>query len=291
MVSKRHIIIDGWNVVRSTPDMERIFLKRGLDAAREELWRIVGPMHDYGGTRITIVYDGSGGDISVVRRNSIDTLAEVFTPSHMTADELIEQLCATSRNPGSIIVVSRDNLLRLTATTFGATALSPDKLFESAADSAKALSKSLRDSNSRVEREWKSCGAFSALDPFELQIRDAVHRAEIISKHMKKRRKRLAATIEKADFSDQKSGESVKEASASYPQKKNKFKMQLKSFDALQIPQKKKNFSESKRADENNVANVPFSELLRRATCGKSCAENGKILKNSGKPRKRNRKG
>lgn len=291
MVSKRHIIIDGWNVVRSTPDMERIFLKRGLDAAREELWRIVGPMHDYGGTRITIVYDGSGGDISVVRRNSIDTLAEVFTPSHMTADELIEQLCATSRNPGSIIVVSRDNLLRLTATTFGATALSPDKLFESAADSAKALSKSLRDSNSRVEREWKSCGAFSALDPFELQIRDAVRRAEIISKHMKKRRKRLAATIGKADFSDQKSGESVKEASASYPQKKNKFKMQLKSFDALQIPQKKKNFSESKRADENNVANVPFSELLQRATCGKSCAENGKILKNSGKPRKRNRKG
>ena len=92
MVSKRHIIIDGWNVVRSTPDMERIFLKRGLDAAREELWRIVGPMHDYGGTRITIVYDGSGSDISVVRRNSIDTLAEVFTPSHMTADELIEQL-------------------------------------------------------------------------------------------------------------------------------------------------------------------------------------------------------
>lgn len=242
MVSKRHIIIDGWNVVRSTPDMERIFLKRGLDAAREELWRIVGPMHDYGGTRITIVYDGSGSDISVVRRNSIDTLAEVFTPSHMTADELIEQLCATSRNPGSIIVVSRDNLLRLTATTFGATALSPDKLFESAADSAKALSKSLRDSNSRVEREWKSCGAFSALDPFELQIRDAVRRAEIISKHMKKRRKRLAATIEKADFSDQKSGESVKEASASYPQKKNKFKMQLKSFDALQIPQKKKLF-------------------------------------------------
>ena len=276
MVSKRHIIIDGWNVVRSTPDMERIFLKRGLDAAREELWRIVGPMHDYGGTRITIVYDGSGSDISVVRRNSIDTLAEVFTPSHMTADELIEQLCATSRNPGSIIVVSRDNLLRLTATTFGATALSPDKLFESAADS-----------NSRTEREWKSCGAFSALDPFELQIRDAVRRAEIISKHMKKRRKRLASIIEKAD--SKKTGESVKEVFSSSLPKKNKFKTQLKSFDSLQIPQKKKNFKEPKLADENDVANVPFSELLRRATSGKSYTENGKLFENSKKSRKRNR--
>lgn len=287
MVSKRHIIIDGWNVVRSTPDMERIFLKRGLDAAREELWRIVGPMHDYGGTRITIVYDGSGSDISVVRRNSIDTLAEVFTPSHMTADELIEQLCATSRNPGSIIVVSRDNLLRLTATTFGATALSPDKLFESAADSAKALSKSLQDSNSRAEHEWKSCGAFSALDPFELQIRDAVRRAEIISKHMKKRRKRLASIIEKAD--SKKTGESVKEVFSSSLPKKNKFKTQLKSFDSLQIPQKKKNFKEPKLADENDVANVPFSELLRRATSGKSYTENGKLFENSKKSRKRNR--
>lgn len=183
--------------------------------------------------------------------------------------------------------MSRDNLLRLTATTFGATALSPDKLFESAADSAKALSKSLQDSNSRTEREWKSCGAFSALDPFELQIRDAVRRAEIISKHMKKRRKRLASIIEKAD--SKKTGESVKEVFSSSLPKKNKFKTQLKSFDSLQIPQKKKNFKEPKLADENDVANVPFSELLRRATSGKSYTENGKLFENSKKSRKRNR--
>ena len=55
MAADGHIIIDGWNAVRSNPAMEKIFLERGLDAAREELWRLVGPLHDYGGARVTIV--------------------------------------------------------------------------------------------------------------------------------------------------------------------------------------------------------------------------------------------
>ena len=101
------------------------------------------------------------------------------------------------------------------------------------------------------------------------------------------RRKRLASIIEKAD--SKKTGESVKEVFSSSLPKKNKFKTQLKSFDSLQIPQKKKNFKEPKLADENDVANVPFSELLRRATSGKSYTENGKLFENSKKSRKRNR--
>lgn len=139
MASDRHIIIDGWNAVRSNRSTERTFLEHGLDAAREVFWKLVEPLHDYAGSRVTIVYDGKGEEISIQRRNGINTLSEVFTPSYMTADELIEQLCATSSNPSSITVVTRDNLLRLTSTTFGATALSPDKLFDSAGGCAKAM--------------------------------------------------------------------------------------------------------------------------------------------------------
>ena len=117
MASDRHIIIDGWNAVRSNRSTERTFLEHGLDAAREVFWKLVEPLHDYAGSRVTIVYDGKGEEISIQRRNGINTLSEVFTPSYMTADELIEQLCATSSNPSSITVVTRDNLLRLTSTT------------------------------------------------------------------------------------------------------------------------------------------------------------------------------
>ena len=193
MASDRHIIIDGWNAVRSNRSTERTFLEHGLDAAREVFWKLVEPLHDYAGSRVTIVYDGKGEEISIQRRNGINTLSEVFTPSYMTADELIEQLCATSSNPSSITVVTRDNLLRLTSTTFGATALSPDKLFDSAGGCAKAMAESLHLSNSKEDRKWRSENAFSALDSLDLEIQAAAKRAEIMSKHMKKRRKRLLA--------------------------------------------------------------------------------------------------
>lgn len=201
MASDRHIIIDGWNAVRSNRSTERTFLEHGLDAAREVFWKLVEPLHDYAGSRVTIVYDGKGEEISIQRRNGINTLSEVFTPSYMTADELIEQLCATSSNPSSITVVTRDNLLRLTSTTFGATALSPDKLFDSAGGCAKAMAESLHLSNSKEDRKWRSENAFSALDSLDLEIQAAAKRAEIMSKHMKKRRKRLLARAEQAaDF-------------------------------------------------------------------------------------------
>lgn len=196
MASDRHIIIDGWNAVRSNRSTERTFLEHGLDAAREVFWKLVEPLHDYAGSRVTIVYDGKGEEISIQRRNGINTLSEVFTPSYMTADELIEQLCATSSNPSSITVVTRDNLLRLTSTTFGATALSPDKLFDSAGGCAKAMAESLHLSNSKEDRKWRNENAFSALDSLDLEIQAAAKRAEIMSKHMKKRRKRLLARAE-----------------------------------------------------------------------------------------------
>lgn len=250
MAADGHIIIDGWNAVRSNPSMEKIFLERGLDAAREELWRLVGPLHDYGGARVTIVYDGRGEDVSILRRNGINALSEVFTPSCMTADELIEQLCASSSNPSGITVVSRDNLLRLTATTFGATALAPDKLFDGARGCSRAMAESLRISNAAAERKWKSESAFAALDAFDLEVREAARRAEIISKHMKKRRRRLASAAE---------GRGGKCSAPAAPAKKKAFSSQVKSFAALEP--KKVSLAPKRVSDEKPFS---FSEALKK---------------------------
>lgn len=278
MASDRHIIIDGWNAVRSNRSTERTFLEHGLDAAREVFWKLVEPLHDYAGSRVTIVYDGKGEEISIQRRNGINTLSEVFTPSYMTADELIEQLCATSSNPSSITVVTRDNLLRLTSTTFGATALSPDKLFDSAGGCAKAMAESLHLSNSKEDRKWRSENAFSALDSLDLEIQAAAKRAEIMSKHMKKRRKRLLARAEQAadfaggaadsrggkftvraqsDGAGRQSERVAGRAGAAQPSGHSKtrggekFAQKLKSFSA---PELRKSLEKSAKRSEKNAA-------------------------------------
>lgn len=252
MAADRHIIIDGWNAVRSNPAMEKIFLERGLDAAREELWRLVGPLHDYGGARVTIVYDGRGDEVSILRRNEINTLSEVFTPSCMTADELIEQLCASSSNPSGITVVSRDNLLRLTATTFGAAALAPDKLFDGARGCSRAMAESLRLSNAAADRKWKSESAFALLDTFDLEVREAARRAEIISKHMKKRRRRLASAAGRRE-----GGCPAPAAPAN--KAKKAFSAQVKSFAALEP--KKVSPAPKRVSDEKPFS---FSEALKK---------------------------
>lgn len=278
MASDRHIIIDGWNAVRSNRSTERTFLEHGLDAAREVFWKLVEPLHDYAGSRVTIVYDGKGEEISIQRRNGINTLSEVFTPSYMTADELIEQLCATSSNPSSITVVTRDNLLRLTSTTFGATALSPDKLFDSAGGCAKAMAESLHLSNSKEDRKWRSENAFSALDSLDLEIQAAAKRAEIMSKHMKKRRKRLLARAEQvadsaggaadsrggkftvraqSDGAGRQSERVAGRAGAAQPSGHSKtrggekFAQKLKSFSA---PELRKSLEKSAKRSEKNAA-------------------------------------
>ncbi len=188
---KRHIIVDGWNAVHFNKRLEGILAKSGLDAAREELRRMLEPVHDFQGARLTIVYDGKGDEISIERPNGMLTFSEVFTPSFMTADELIEQLCATAKNPENITVVSRDNLVRLTSTTFGATALAPDKLFDLGEVSARGIDESIKRNKRIVEQKWKLTNAFSKLDELGLEINSAIKASRLFSKKLEKRKNRL----------------------------------------------------------------------------------------------------
>lgn len=201
---------------------------------------------------MTIVYDGRGDEVSILRRNGINTLSEVFTPSCMTADELIEQLCASSSNPSGITVVSRDNLLRLTATTFGATALAPDKLFDGARGCSRSMAESLRISNAAADRKWNSESAFALLDTFDLEVREAARRAEIISKHMKKRRRRLASAAEGRE-----GGCPAPAAPAN--KAKKAFSAQVKSFAALES--KKISPASRRSADKKPFS---FTEALKK---------------------------
>ncbi len=161
---QKHLIVDGWNVIRSDPEMGRAFAELGQDAAKKMLAARLGPIHDAFGYRLTIVYDGRGDDISVEKVGRSATFSEVYTPSSMTADELIEQLCATSKNPKSLTVASRDNLIRLTAMGFSVESLTSSQLLEWAASASKYVARRYSDARAEAERGWREASSpFSAL--------------------------------------------------------------------------------------------------------------------------------
>lgn len=184
----RHILVDGWNVIHSESALKALLEKESQEAARSALLQRLAPLHDYGGVRVTVVYDGAGDDVSIVRRDKILTLSEVFTPSNMTADELIEQLCSTSKSPGQLLVVSRDNLLRLTASSFGAMSITPEKALEWGGQSAKNISSAAASNNRKSAGEWRKQSPFNALDTLAADLKSAmVPDSPLLSKKLKKR--------------------------------------------------------------------------------------------------------
>lgn len=184
-----HIIVDGWNAIHSSSQLKKL-LDSSPEAARAALLEKLAPVHDFGGSRLTIVYDGAGDEIQIERPNEILTLSEVFTPSFMTADELIEKLCASSKNASAITVVSRDNMLKLTASSFGALAISPEEIFDAASAKISEISAHAKNENRKSSRQWRrqKASPFDALDALFSEIQDSVSKEPtLISKRLKKR--------------------------------------------------------------------------------------------------------
>ena len=192
MAGFRHIVVDGYNVIHADRSLKALLEGGDQEAARAALRELLAPLHDLGGASLTIVYDGSGAEISIVRDSACKTFAEVFTPSHMTADEFIERLCAVAKKSSDIAVVSRDNLLRLTSESFGAVSIAPDALFDMAGMSARRVSDLAHANNSRSEGEWRRSNPFLELDLLAADIASAAEPSPLISKKLKKRLARIS---------------------------------------------------------------------------------------------------
>lgn len=195
----KHLLVDGWNVIRSRSELRRVMDRDGWQAARAELARILAPIHDFAGVRVTIVYDGQGESASIERPKECGTFSEVFTPSSMTADELIERLCARSDNPSEIMVATRDNLIRVTSASFGSCGMSVDDLMEMASRTECSLERSAYRIGRENFLEWKKANPFAKLDKFELELKGALSGHPLISKRLKKKLKRLKARQENGE--------------------------------------------------------------------------------------------
>lgn len=126
-----------------------------LDAARAHLGETVRIIHDLEGIRTTIIFDGRGEEIKMERPTSENTFSFLFTPSGVSADKIIEQFVAKAKTPESIIVVSRDNMIRETVSAFGACTLSPDALEDWIHACQRGQTESLKRIREKSDKLWK----------------------------------------------------------------------------------------------------------------------------------------
>ena len=260
MSKETHILVDGWNVLHSDPSLARLLSAQPYEAAHEALRNRLAPIHDYMGARLTIVYDGRGDTISIVRPTNVPTFSEVFTPSVMTADEFIEQLCSISGKSVKIYVATRDNLLKLTSTTFGAQRISPEDLFGMASQAASALARAQSANNAVSSRTWQSSNAFENLDVLGLELVAMQRRYPLVSKHLKKRAKHM----EKIAASKEASSGAFAATSPAVCQKQKKSPAAKTAQNLNQVPSASNKKSRT-TGDGKIIVGGAFSPLLKKS--------------------------
>ena len=120
-----HFIIDGYNLIKQTPVLDKI----NLNDSREALVRFLKIHRPQGNNPVTIVFDGStrftvnpehgrridgkeGGFYSPQPASPAGSPARVIFSQNQSADDKIKRLVENSNNPKNIVVVTNDREIR-----------------------------------------------------------------------------------------------------------------------------------------------------------------------------------
>jgi predicted RNA-binding protein with PIN domain len=140
----RHLIVDGYNLIHSHPELKKIIQAHGSDAARDALIKEIAILHDYEGWRMTVVFDGRGDAMGVEYPLKHRTFGCVFSPTGISADEVIQGLVEKFSNRDDLVVATGDGGIRIFIQTNGARWLPDDELWRWVREASDSLGRALK---------------------------------------------------------------------------------------------------------------------------------------------------
>ena len=154
---EKHLLVDGSNILHAWEEF-RTLLKHDRDTARARLSQLISVIHDEEQVRLTLVFDGRGGELTVVYPGALKTFVHLYTPTGTTADDVIEQIVGKSAEPGNCFVASDDRAERQTIEAAGAAGISSDDLAAWAERAGLRQRLRLAGLKRDNERSWRSPG-------------------------------------------------------------------------------------------------------------------------------------
>lgn len=132
----RWIIVDGYNLLGRMPSATRPDFG---ESGRHRLLQMLEEVATCLAERITVVFDGHNLDHEpAAKMGCVETL---FSPSHLDADTVIEQLVGKSERPQEILVVTSDIAERKTVEASGAESMSSDDFIKLCSDKKQQIGK------------------------------------------------------------------------------------------------------------------------------------------------------
>lgn len=150
---EEHLIVDGFNIAHAWPHIEPLF-SSGLEGVIEQLTKDLREVHDEKQIRVTIVLDGKGNSIEVVRPFKDASFSLLYSPESHTADAVIEQFASSSKTPDCIIVASRDQFVLDSIEASGARGISPETLLEWVERSSRDRKSAFERQREKSEKSW-----------------------------------------------------------------------------------------------------------------------------------------
>lgn len=105
MSESRTVLIDGYNVIRRTPQLAQAE-KRSLQHGRDALITLLAFRHGNKGHRITVVFDG---DDIVESRETRMGIVLIYSSYDQTADDCLVRLAHEARTRGESVIVATDD--------------------------------------------------------------------------------------------------------------------------------------------------------------------------------------
>ena len=128
-VKKRHIVIDGYNLMFAWEEAKELSQK-SLDLARTKLMDAMSDYHGFTGDDILIVFDAYRNTDQTEKRIIYHGIEVLYTNTDQTADAYIERFANELSRNESVKVVSSDNLVRLGVFRSGISAISSKYFLE-----------------------------------------------------------------------------------------------------------------------------------------------------------------
>lgn len=137
----RYLLVDGHSVIFGWPELRAIHSSR-TSKARDLLVRHLTSYQDYSGSRVVVVFDGTGSKLT---EESVPGGIQIFyAPAGATADSVIERLVAKYGERHEMTVATDDLMERQTSFTFGASTLSVAQLRSLLDDNEGALQREIK---------------------------------------------------------------------------------------------------------------------------------------------------
>lgn len=121
----RYLLVDGHSVIFSWPDLRKLHQRR-TSLARDELVKRLRHYQDWTGTRVIVVFDGKGRDVSSAA--DPHEVQIFYSRADQTADSIIERLASRYASRFHLTVATSDYLEQQTVSAFGAETISPEML-------------------------------------------------------------------------------------------------------------------------------------------------------------------